>query len=71
MSYTLAVESIGRSGSVAAVGADGEVLRAENLGTQPAAAHLVPLIHEVLRQLRPPTATGLGRGPRLVYRLAH
>ena len=47
MSYTLAVESIGAPGSVAAVAENGSVLRADDLGTQPAAAHLVPTIHGV------------------------
>ena len=63
MSYTLAVESIGRSGSVAAVSDDGSLIRAEQLGTQPAAAHLVPLINEVLNDCGRPSRLAWAAGP--------
>ena len=63
MSYTLAVESIGRSGSVAAVAEDGSVLQLEDLGTQPAAAHLVPTIHAVLAACGRPQQVAWAAGP--------
>lgn len=63
MTYTLAVESIGRSGSVAALADNGCILCAENLGSQPAAAHLAPLIYGVMSDCGAPRRLAWASGP--------
>lgn len=61
--YTLAVESVGRSGSVAAVDEGGQVLHHRALGEAPAAAELVPAIQAALAACGRPRALALAIGP--------
>lgn len=63
MSVLLAVESVGRSGSVAVVDDDGTVLHHHELGDTPAAAGLVPAIDGALRATPRPRAIAVAVGP--------
>jgi tRNA threonylcarbamoyladenosine biosynthesis protein TsaB len=63
MGWTLALESIARSGSVAAVADDGACLAMDDLGGADAAGALVPALQAMLERFERPDRIAVANGP--------